>query len=241
MSFDIFELDEKGIIPRIRESEEDFLKRGNLIIERSEEFTDEHLIGCSNSMFPDFKFFSFKDRFFFRKISIYYIRKMYGMDLSWVRTLKMKPISFYSYLILGICHPLNLNVEGYCFHCPIIFISLPNYNTIRHELLHAARLVEISKSVIYSSHFEEEIAANSYLEYYFFKTDTSKKFLKIREKLQRCFGENHGYVFIRLSCEEINDYVLKSSNRFGGNLERYLKEMSKTELRYRIMCQKLGL
>lgn len=235
----LFELDAKGIVPLIGELEENFLERGNFIFEVSKKISDNNLARYIVSFNNPCRFAGFSDRFMFRKMALWHIKRNYGMDLSWVRILSRK-ISLYpsELFILGECHTARIENEMDIL-VPVISLAVPLFAVVIHEFVHAARFVYIidpSCDIV----FEEEVADEIYLKRFFINNDRTKFFLKIRKKLEIYFGRKHGYVFIRLSPKEIAEHVF-STQSSHGNPVKYLQNMAKTELRYRIMCQKLGL
>jgi hypothetical protein len=245
MVLSVFELDDLGIIPFEFETEENFIQRGMRILWVSEHQSRDELI----ELWPE-KIKLVSPRYQKRiKKELAYLKDKYGVDMSWVIIFKMI-LPWYGrfYGVDGLCRMVDFREkkETTSFAVPIVNVDVTG--VIRHELIHAARNFCFCDYARYKS-FEEMIAHDRYNNFFSIpilndviireKTGVFK-IGKARRILNKYFGKKHGYVFIRLTCKEILDYVLSKNNPYGNPMN-YLFEMSKTNLRHWIMCKKLGI
>ena len=231
--------DRRGIIPLDSECEPEFFFRARALEYAASEYSDSRIAE------------NVKQEFGYNIISgieqhrmedaVSDVKKAYGFDLGWIRgyyaelpvgDLKQSPegLPFYDNLVFGQMLACNSEREYLVPNVLLvnaIFTESEFYQpvldkTIRHELIHSARntLPILSRS---AELFEEDIA-NSLGE------NPAEIILSAREKLEKRFGNNAGYVLGRLSFSEIQ------------KLRNPLQMLKKGKnLRHRIMAEKLRL
>lgn len=238
MFLNAFELDSMGIIPYEDETIDIFCRRGNKVLEVLPKIDDSKMVEFIDAMNPKNKL---TDRYIFStfkhdwklKQALKYMKKNYGCDLSWIRLLQMKP-KYMLHEYNGICQTIMTTEDGILMYIPVIGIVKPKY--ILHELIHAARNFNKNFWDV-NQVFEEDVADNKFYKLNIFcnKNDILPVFINVaRKKLRKEFGENYGYVFIRLRKDEVINII-------KVDVKKYLIEMSKTSLRHWIMRNKLSL
>lgn len=246
MKPEILELDAKGIIPKSYEEEELFIKRGNLTLQTSKEIADLKLINALEKARPNYKFSPFQSNAKIKDESLEYVKTRYGCDLSWIKFLNMCPVDykvFKTSLSKGIDAGFLLKVEKMTIILPVIAIFVPEKYCFVHELIHVVRKTLLSKNFYYygREEFEEAVSENKYFDSSFFSRDHHSRMLyKMKRRLQKSFGNNHGYVFIRLEHEELMEKIIPKKPIFG-NPANCIKKLAGTHLKYRILQEKLGL
>lgn len=246
MELGILELDAKGIIPKDFEKEESFFRRGNLILQASKEISDSQLMGWFKKYKANYKFLPFQYGVKEREEGLQYIKIKYGSDLSWVRFLNMYPASHEFYRTSfsgGVAAGFKLEIEGMEIILPVIAMFVRKKDYYIHELIHVARQSFVTQILEHAGRdeFEEVVAQNKYLRGSFLSTDYYSRMLyKIRRKLQKSFGNKHGYVFTRLEHAELVENILPKKPPFGEPIS-YIRKFSDTHLKYRVLRERLEL
>jgi hypothetical protein len=235
--FNEFELDDLGILPMLGESAEEFIKRGNMLYEMAISVSDEKYIDTTSGIKHlillnryEIGFFTDHEK---RRQALREVYAEYGIDMYWVRFLSAKPLCFFG-LIGGLFVCLPFEIGGREVDLPVIFINNAE-RAIKHEIIHSARM---HCGFDCSDIMEENIAEGGYFyQGFWLRVNITLRHLqRIRQKLQRNFGERHGYVFIRLNYSDLMAGVL-----YNPNPKKYLLARAKHDLKSRIMCEKLGI
>lgn len=242
---DLFELDDLGILPLDEENEEDFLRRGNMIYIFSQEVSTGDLKVFFDSYSTEFALLKFRDRKKIIEKEVRYMKKRYGVDLSWVRFLRLYPhapfIFLRFYYLGGICKNIIFSRKKGLIFMPVI--GIVHHSSIRHELIHAARFF-CAKGHYKNENFEETVAKNIYYRSLFYLQKERRihaSFIKqTKKKLKKAFGKRHGYVFIRLTPEEVSQHIILNIGNYK-DIKDYFLEKSQTSLRHWIICKKLNL
>ncbi len=213
-------LDYAGIICLEKETETEYIRRGNNVLEQADKIKKD----------SDFEYSSTrvqikpKKRIEFPEKVSENMARVFGVNPAWVPVYKMGIQWSTSGYCCEVCSG-GANVPVTFYHR---FFNNP-YSTIQHEAIHAVRyFVSYSRFKM----FEEAIA--DYNELGFFKKfKPSLRIRKARKKLEDKFGDKAGHILIRLLPPEI--YAIASSKE----PERLLKDWGC--MRHEIIKERLGL
>ncbi|MEK7647269.1 MAG: hypothetical protein AAB378_02755 [Patescibacteria group bacterium] len=260
--FDKYGLDDRGILPYDDEKEEQFIRRGNAILDVSAKLSDAQLMG--RAMFyglyrHDYFTFGSHDEFdhsdILRRESLAYTLEKYGMDLTWVRFLEIFIDDEVQRIFdppLGFAMRQDWRSNNLSVVIPVIFIREISARVITHELIHAGR-ADISENYFFNGDYdrgvgmyEERAAHNRFYRSNFwnlFKLHRQiRNIYRARRKLEKYFGDKAGYVFIRLNYQEAMYSLFEARDPVAFIKEQSLDNPSSCRnLKFKIMADKLGL
>ncbi|MFA5887423.1 MAG: hypothetical protein WC852_01810 [Candidatus Nanoarchaeia archaeon] len=216
---DTLKLDYAGIICLEKETETEYIRRGNNVLRKADEIKDDFdLVYQQTAKRP-------KKRVEFPAVVSENMKQLFSIDNSWVPVYNMK----YKFNTYGYCS----SVYSDKIKVPVIFYRgtfIGKYGTMQHEAIHAVR-----KFVPYLRFkgFEEAFAEYTELALWPKKFMPSLAIRKARKNLEDKFGDKAGHVLIRLLPPEI--YAIASSKE----PERLLKDWGC--MRHKIIRERLGL
>ncbi|MBI5045779.1 MAG: hypothetical protein HZC14_02125 [Candidatus Niyogibacteria bacterium] len=253
--FDAHGLDDRGILPYDGETEEQFVKRGNAILDASVRLKNAQLINSARSYANsssdyflnnlDYSLFDYDDAM--RRDALAYMSTKYGMNLTWVRFFEISTDDELQNILGGVAMRQNQRLNNISVVIPVIFIREFSTRVMTHELIHASR-ADILES--YNRFFcgdsddiieayEERVAHNRFYRGNFWNnfhlSVHIRDIYRARRKLEKYFDDKAGYVFIRLSYAEATRSLFNARSPF-----EFIKERG-DNLKFKIMAEKLGL
>lgn len=214
-------LDYAGIICLEKETETEYIRRGNNVLEKADEIKRDGIFEYSSIFF----YVKPKKQMKFPAEVSGNMEKLFGVNLSWLPVYKMG---------------IQWDTSGYCgearlggFRVPLIFYHrflFNGYSVIRHEAIHAVRTF-VSYSRFQA--FEEAMADYNEIALWPGKFKPSLAIRKAKKRLEDKFGDKAGRILIRLFPPEI--YSIASSKE----PERLLKEWGC--MRHMIIRERLGI
>lgn len=260
--FNMYELDDRGILPYCGEKEEQFVRRGNATLAASAGLSDTQLINRV-SVEPIFIMGLHLNRFIcgsfdyddaMRQEALAYMLIKYGMDLTWVRFFEISTNDAIANKLGGFAMRQDWRFNNISVVVPVIFIRDFFTRIMTHELIHAGRadILEgyrryYDGSTYYASDiYEERVAHNQFycsnFRQYFSLNGQIRNTYRLRRKLEKYFGNKAGYIFVRLSFKEAMHSLLEARNPAEFIRERsYDNPKYCYNLKFQIMTEKLGL
>lgn len=217
---DTLKLDYAGIICLEKETETEYIRRGNNVLGKADKIKDDFdLIYRNTGRMP-------KKRVEFPAVVSESMKQIFGVNPSWMPLYRIKWFSSDSF---GLCSDAYSGGVA----VPVIFYDgtpCMKHSTIRHEAIHAVRqFVSYSRFM----NFEEAIADYNDIKLWPKKFRPSLAIRKARKRLEDKFGDKAGHILIRLLPPEI--YAIASSKEPEGLLKDW------GCMRHEIIRERLGI
>ncbi len=224
-------LDRMGIFPASSESAKQHILRGNVLLDESarlQRHIAETRFGGELDPYTNHKQIDW---------AVGKLKQRYGVDLSWVRIYTAYlGDPFLSEGAAGMCVPPQGVVPPFVV---LNSFTLPGRgDTLVHEMTHLPRVSSFDFDVIYArTHaFEERLARSHSIGQLLVILPENFDYLKAKYKLWRAFGEKAGYVLMRMSYDEIKDFLIDDVlNIKGGPRDLIARLASKGYLKFQVI------
>ena len=251
---EVLRLDGKGIFPFNDESEDEFVDRGNRLINRTDVKEGMHAY-ANTETYEHYRVHLRSDDVSVRfRAQQQRINERFGCDLSWVAVYYAHLGSLLDSYTLGSNASSVVNKDESDLHVkppfilinPILFFLIEGI-VMSHELIHVPRNMAFVHPALITypgqRKYEERVAHSPTLPSSIYGTlmhpIDSGQFFRFRAKLKSAFGSNADYILIRTPYEEVKDFYFDGI--LGKPRDVICRGAESGSLRYRVIKEKIGL